>query len=300
MKISLEALQVLDAIDRKGSFAAAADELHRVPSAVTYSVRQLEEGLGVDLFDRRGNRAILTEAGRELLAEGRRLLQAAADLECRVQQVAKGWESELRIAVDTLIRIEKLYRLADEFYREQTGTRLRLSQEVLGGTWDALASARADLVVGATGTPPAGRNYVIHPLGRVEMVFVAAPFHAITRESPPLTDEVIQRHRAVSVADSSRLLPPRTVGLLSGQDTLTVPTMEAKASAHIAGLGVGFLPRWIAEREVQAGHLVALEVAAPLPEGDMVFAWHPGHQGKALKWFAKRLEDPLVAAELLS
>src|SRR6058998_2978630 len=109
MKLSLEALQVIDAIDRKGSFAAAADELHRVPSAITYSVRQLEDGLGVEVFDRRGNRAVLTDAGRELLAEGRRLLRAAADLECRVQQVARGWEVELRIAVDTVIGIEKLY-----------------------------------------------------------------------------------------------------------------------------------------------------------------------------------------------
>jgi DNA-binding transcriptional LysR family regulator len=300
MKLSLESLQVLDAIDRKGSFAAAADELHRVPSAITYSIRQLEEGLGVDLFDRRGNRAILTNAGRELLTEGRRLLQAAADLECRVQQVAKGWESELRIAVDTLIPIEKLYRLVGEFYAEQTGTRLRLLHEVLGGTWDALASGRADLAVGATGSPPAGRSYASQTLGRVEMVFVAAPFHPITKEPRPLTDEVIQRHRAVSVADSSRLLPPRTVGLLSGQDTLTVPTMDAKAGAHIAGLGVGFLPRWIADREVHAGNLVALEVTAMRAEGDMFVAWRPGQEGKALKWFLKRLEDPLVAAELLS
>src|SRR4051812_26140513 len=103
MSLTLDALQVIDAIDRKGSFAAAADTLHRVPSAVTYSVRQLEEGLGITLFDRRGHRAVLTEAGRELLVQGRQLLRAVADIECRVQQVAKGWESELRIAVDTLV-----------------------------------------------------------------------------------------------------------------------------------------------------------------------------------------------------
>ena len=300
MKLSLEALQVLDAIDRKGSFASAADELHRVPSAVTYSVRQLEDGLGVEIFDRRGNRAVLTEAGRELLAEGRRLLLAAADLECRVQQVAKGWESELRIAVDTLIGIDRLYRLVEEFYGEKTGTRLRLSHEVLGGTWDALASGRADLLIGATGAAPPGRSYAIRPLGTCDMVFVAAPFHAIVSEPRPLTDEAIQRHRAVSVADSSRLLPPRTVGLLSGQDTLTVPTMEAKASAHIAGLGVGFLPGWIARREAQAGNLAILEVVAPRPPVEMLVAFRPGPQGKALKWFVRRLEDPLVAAELLA
>ena len=133
MKLSLEALQVLDAIDRKGSFAAAADELHRVPSAITYSVRQLEDGLGLSLFDRSGNRAVLTEAGRALLSEGRRLLQAAADLECRVQQVARGWESELRIALDTIIPAASLFPLVADFYR-----RLGLKQIVVVNTDDVI------------------------------------------------------------------------------------------------------------------------------------------------------------------
>lgn len=300
MRLTLESLQVLDAIDRKGSFAAAAEDLHRVPSAVTYSVRQLEAGLGISLFDRSGHRAVLTEAGRELLSEGRRLLQAAADLECRVQQVAKGWESELRIAVDTVIGSPRMFRLVDEFYKEQSGTRLRMSEEVLGGMWDALASGRVDLLVGATGEAPSGRSYATQPLGRGEMVFVAAPFHPIAMESEPLTDAAIQRHRAVSVGDTSRFLPPRTVGLLSGQDVLTVPSMEAKAAAHVAGLGVGYLPRPMAEREAQAGRLRILRVAAPRQLVDVLVAWHPANAGKALKWFTKRLEDPLIAAELLS
>jgi DNA-binding transcriptional LysR family regulator len=76
--------------------------------------------------------------------------------------------------------------------------------------------------------------------------------------------------------------------------------MEAKAAAHIAGLGVGFLPRWIAEREAQAGTLRILPVEAPRPAGEAMIAWRPGQEGKALKWFVKRLEDPLVAAGLLS
>jgi len=300
MKLSLDAFQVLDAIDRKGSFASAANELHRVPSAITYSVKQLEEGLGVELFDRKGHRAVLTDAGKELLSEGRRLLQAAADLECRVQQVAKGWESELRIAVDTIIGIDKLYGVIEEFYAQKTGTRIRLSTEVLGGTWDAIASGRADLAVGTAGDPPSGRTYATRILGRVDLVFAAAPFHEICNAPMPLDEATIRRHRAVSVVDSSRLLPPRTMGLLSGQDTLTVPSMDAKVAAQVAGLGVGFLPRRLAEREAQAGRLRILAVAAEAPAAETFLAWRPGQQGKALQWFAQRLDDPVAAARLLS
>lgn len=300
MPLSLDSIAVLDAIDRNGTFAAAATELHRVPSAITYSIKQLEDGLGVELFDRTGHRAVLTDAGRALLSEGRELLRAAADLECRVQQVAKGWESELRIAIDTIVGIDRLYGVIEEFYRQATGTRLRLSVEVLGGTWDALASGRADLAIGASGDAPSGRSYATRVIGRIEMIFAAAPFHPINEAPMPLTDATIQRHRAVSVADSSRLLAPRTVGLLSGQDTLTVPTMEAKAAAQVAGLGVGFLPRWIAEREAAAGRLRILEVSGARVASDILAAWRPGQEGAALKWFVKRLEDPLVAAELLT
>jgi DNA-binding transcriptional LysR family regulator len=300
MKLSLEALEVLDAIDRRGSFAAAAEELHRVPSAITYSMQQAEEALDVLLFDRRGHRARLTEAGRELLTEGRELLRIAADLECRVRQVAKGWEAELRIAVDTLIGMEKLLGVVSEFYEANTGTRLRFLHEVLGGTWDALASGRADLAIGASGDAPAGAAYATRPLGRVEMVLVAAPFHALAKQGAPVTEAMLLRQRAVSIADSSRLLPPRTTGLLSGQDVLSVATLDSKVAAHVAGLGVGWLPRWIAEREAYAGRLAILEAEAPRPPAEMVVAWRPSSAGKATKWFVKRLEDPLVAASLLS
>src|SRR5471032_1730181 len=97
LKLSLDALAALDAIERKGSFAAAATELFRVPSALTYTIARLDEDLGIRIFDRTGRKASLTAAGRELLEEGRTLLSFAGELERRVQQVARGWEVELRI-----------------------------------------------------------------------------------------------------------------------------------------------------------------------------------------------------------
>ncbi len=301
MRLSLEALQVLDAIDRRGSFSAAAQELNRVPSAITYAVQQLEQDLDTAIFDRSGHRAKLTEAGTELLREGRHLLRAAADLECRIRQVAKGWEVELRIAVDMLVGAEKLLPMLAAFYAQNSGTRVRLLDEVLGGSWDALAAGRADLVVGATGDMPPGGGFASRPMGAsIPFVFVAAPGHPICAAPQPLKEATILAYRAVTVADSSRNLAPRTAGLLSGQDVLSVATLRAKVAAHVAGLGVGFLPEPVAVTEAAAGRLAILDVEIAKPAGEAFIAWRPGNAGKALKWFLKRLAQPGVTAELLA
>ena len=291
MKLSLEALQVLDAIDRKGSFAGAAAELHRVPSALTYQVQKLEQDLDVLLFDRRGHRAVLTAPGRELLKEGRNLLRAADDLECRVKRLATGWEVELRLSIDTNVPLRGVLDLLEAFYREDVGTRLRLSREVLGGNWDALVDRRADLVIGASGEAPTGGGYSSQPLGELEWWFAVAPHHPLAQDAEPLQRETILRHRAVAVGDTSRRLPPRTTGLYSGQDVLTVPDMETKLRAQIAGLGCGFLPRLLAQPAIDTGRLIAKEVEESKPSGALRYAWRTGETGKALKWFLKRLEQ---------
>ncbi len=292
MRLSLDALLVLDAIDRRGSFAAAATELHRVPSAITYTVQKLEEDLDVLLFDRRGHRAALTVAGRELLDQGRHLLRAAGDLESHVKRVATGWETELRIAYDGIIPIRAMLLLVETFCREQCGTRLRISAEVLGGCWDAIASGRADLVVGANGDGPAGGGYATRPLGSIEWVFAISPSHPLAGLPEPLKVGDIQNHRAISVADSSRNLPPRTSGLFSGQETLTVHDLAAKVAAQCMGLGVGNLPRHIAEREAAAGRLVIKQTEEPKLSAPLFLTWRTGHKGKALQWFVKRLQEP--------
>jgi DNA-binding transcriptional LysR family regulator len=299
MRLSLDALLVLDAIDRNGSFAAAAAELHRVPSAITYTVQKLEEDLDVPLFDRRGHRARLTAAGRELLDEGRHLLRAAGELESRVKRVATGWEAELRIAYDDVIPAGGILQLVEAFYRDPCPTRVRLAAEVLGGCWDALSSDRADLAVGASSEGPAGGGYSVREMGDVEWVFAVATRHPVASKPEPLKAEEILKHRAVAVADSSRNLPPRTLGLLGGQETLTVPSVRAKLQAQVMGLGVGNLPRYLAEPEVRAGRLVVKRTEEPRQEAPLYLAWRTAHRGKALQWFIKRLQQPGALEELL-
>jgi DNA-binding transcriptional LysR family regulator len=299
IKLTLDALQVLDAIARRGSFAAAAAELHRVPSALTYSIQKLEQDLDVLLYDRRGHRAQLTEAGAELLEEGRQLLRAAGELECRVKRVATGWETELRIVIDTIISPQRLFPLIEAFYAEQSGTRLRISDEVLAGTWDALASNRADLALGVSGEPPPGGGYGLQLMGWRDFVYAVAPSHPLANVPEPLKREQILEHRAVAVGDTSRNLATRSVGLLTGQDVLTVPNMASKVAAQIAGLGCGYLPAGIAVPLARQKKLVIKEVEDIKPVGNIYYAWRNADRGKALRWFLTRLEDETVRSALL-
>lgn len=299
MQISLDALQILDAIDTRGSFAAAAAALHRVPSALTHAINKLEGDLAVTLFVRQGRRSVLTPAGRLLLEEGRHLLSAAGELECRVKRIATGWEHELRIAVEAVLDLSALWPLVDDFYQQMSGTRLRLSTEVLGGCWDALATRRADLAIGAPGDMPPGGGYRTAFLGRSQPVFAVAPAHPLSSAREPLPAAEILKHRAVVIADTSRQLLARTAGLLSGQDTLVVPDFAAKLAAQVAGLGVGHLPRPLAAPEIAAGRLMEKRTSEALPDLPLYVAWRGDHEGQALAWFLERLGDAALRARLL-
>lgn len=304
MNLTLEALRILDSIDRMGSFASAAVELDRVPSALTYSVRKLEDEMDVLLFDRRGHRAKLTPAGLELLMGGRHLLRAADELEQRVKRTATGWEVELRIVMDKSIPFEKILPLIEAFDREKSGTRLRFSSEVLSGVWESLVTGTADLAIGAAYGGPdivhMSGGFQTRPLGNIDWVFAVAPAHPLARMPDPLPADMIQQYRAVAVGDTGRTLPSITAGLLTGQETLTVPSLNAKLLAQLACLGCGHLPRAMAAPYFASGALIEKQTMEKKPDGVCRIAWRTSSRGKSLKWFLARLAEPEMQRMLLS
>jgi DNA-binding transcriptional LysR family regulator len=291
-KLTLESIEVLDAIARKGSFASAAESLFRVPSAITYTVRKLEEDLGVSLFNRTGHRATLTDAGAELLQEGRHLLHAANELEARVKRIATGIETELTVAMSDALPMETLLDLLQHFYQQNFGTRIKVLNEVYGGVWDALMSGRADISIGAPGDGPAGGGYLSKMLCHLDFEFAVAAHHPLATLPDPLKNQDIVQYRSISAADSSRNLPPRTSGILKGQDVLTMPNMQSKLEAQIKGLGVGYLPKFLAQQYSASGDLIIKQVSEKKHEVPMHLAWRNSEKtmGKAQQWLLKQIE----------
>ena len=291
MPLTLDTLVILDAIDRRGSFARAAEELDRAPSSLTYAVQQLEADLDVLVFDRSGHRARLTPAGQILLDEGRILLKAAAQTEQRVRQVADGWEPTLTLAIDAILPTAPILDCVTGFDALGSKTALRLRREVLAGMWDVLLSGEADLVIGVTGEGPPGGGYRTRVLGKLEFVFCVSPNHPLAKVKKPLTESDIQAHRVIAISDTARNLPLRSAGVLQRQVQLAVPDLATKLLAQQKGLGVGNVPRWLFESPSAHG-LVAKKLAAGNPHDVLYLAWRSGDSGRALAWFIQRLSQP--------
>jgi DNA-binding transcriptional LysR family regulator len=297
-----DALAMLQAIADAGSFAAAARALGLVPSALTYRVRQIEDALDVLLFDRSSRQARLTAAGRELLVEGARLLGEIDAVANRVKRVATGWEPQLTLAVDSVISHTTMMELCEAFFALGPPTAVKLREEALSGTLQALTSGQADLAIGVAMEPAASMGVHSKPLGQIHFVFAVAPHHPLANAPEPLSDELIRRHRAVAVADSVQRGGGLTFGLLGGQEVLTVPGMPAKLEAQVRGLGCGFLPEPLARPYLETGRLVARQVERPARLVRFSYAWRTATrtpQGRALQWWLAQLESAATRAALL-
>src|SRR5438445_8876765 len=153
--LSADELALLEAIRESGSLSRAAARLGKAPSTVSRAARQLEARFDALLFDRRGYRLQLTPAGHLLAHEAARLVQDVSRLTQRVRQVAGGWEDRLWIVTDEILEFETLIPVIRAFDALKSGVTLRITHEVLSGTWAALRDGRAVLVVRATNAPRA-------------------------------------------------------------------------------------------------------------------------------------------------
>lgn len=299
MQITLDALTVVDAIATGGSFSAAAEALHKTTPAVTYSVQKLERELGVAIFDRSGHRAVLTPAGEELLTQGRQVLRSMGDLQCRLQRIASGWESELTIAVGEMVLAKNLFALIDECQNHNRNTRIRLANECTSSDWVDSSSKQADLIIGAPGGVHTPDGYAMRSLADIDISFVVATSHPLAKKSRRIKCDDVIEHRIVIVSDSLHEFPAGTPDAFLGRDVLSVPDLQSKYEAILSGLGVGYLPTYMVEDDIKVGRLLAKhleELKSSLP---LIVQWRTTNPGKTLDWFLENLQRSRVVDQIL-
>lgn len=243
------------AVVDEGSYARAAEVLHKSQSAVTYSVQKLEEQLGVAVFEIQGRRAVLTEAGQSLYRRGRGLLDEALRLEKSARAVAAGWEPQLRIVGDALFPTASMLNCLKSLAEECPDTRLEYIEAVLSGAEEALLERRCDLAI--TGIVPPG--FVGEHLMRVRFLAVAHRDHPLHQLQRTLDFRDLRPYRQLVVRDSGAR-KRRDSGWLDAAQRLTVSRIDVSVQAAAAGIGFAWLPMIAMDAELRSGELKPLDL----------------------------------------
>ena len=256
-RISLDQWATLVQVVEAGGYAKAAERMHKSQSTLTYAIQQLERLTGVKAFELQGRKAVLTASGQLLYRRGKHLLEEAARLESVAADLAAGWESELRLAVEVVFPTWLLLECLAEFARERPHTRIELYESVMGGTSEALLEGRVDLAIGPA-IPP---GFLGDPLMQLRMVMAAHPEHPLHRLSRPLTLDDLKDHRHLVVreTDARRAREPS----IAAEQRWTVSNKATSIRAACMGLGFAWYAEDTIREELKAGQLKAL----PLREG---------------------------------
>ncbi|MFT5585758.1 MAG: DNA-binding transcriptional LysR family regulator [Cognaticolwellia sp.] len=240
MQHTLEQLQVLDAIDRLGTFAKAAQELHKVPSAISYAVRSMEEQLGLTLFERLGNRTRLSPQGRRVLVAGREVLDRAHALDRLAAVMREGWEPDLHVVVDGVYPMAPLAQALRALAEAGAPTRVRLDVEYQEGVPERWQDDRADLML-ILDFDPENDPLEMRGLPPLEMVLVGAQGRA--------TYEIVVRDSAPRY----RRQPKRP--FQDAANVVYLSDFHAKRLALIEGVGQGWMPLHLVQSDLESGRL---------------------------------------------
>lgn len=256
MRIDIDAFNVLQVLVEEGSFAKAAERLHKAQSAVSYQVKKLEEHLGVQLFSRDQYRAELTSEGRVILAEGQRLLQHLANIEHLASRFSEGWEPKLELVIDGALPMEPIMTALKRMAEHQIPTKIQLNMEFLGGVQHRFERDNADLML--VKDYRTGPYYHPQPLPAITSVLVTSASHPLAQQKHISLPE-LQQHVELTIEDSSPNKTYRDELQFGGDKVFYLSGFIMKKNALLKGLGFGWLPDFLVQEELLSGELVEVD-----------------------------------------
>ena len=254
-QVSLEQWAIFQAVVEHGSFQAAADKLLKSQSSVSYAIQKLQQGLGVQVFEHQGRKAVLTEAGKLILQRSENLLKQANSIEKAAQDFAAGWEPQIGLVANDMFPAEILHRALAQFGEQCPQTRLEVYREVLSGVGDRLLHGDCDL--GIDGMIPTGM--MGEPLFEVEFLRVAHPDHPLHHLGRSITQEDMRQHRQIVIRDSGSHRRENR-GWLGSDERWTVSSMNEALGILKKGLGFGVTARHLANEAFENNQLKELDL----------------------------------------
>ena len=284
MFISDETLRVIHLVARHQSITVAAEQLNKVPSAISYTIKKAEESLGVVLFTRKGRYIEITPAGSYFIEHSKTILGDMEALKRNTVLIHDGVERELTIAVNNIIPSSLLVDFIRDFEHQFASTTLTVCLEVYNGCWDALYSRRADLVIGAPHAVPSTEGVISEPFGQLEWDFVVSPQHPLAREHHPLENAELRQYPAVCIRATSVNFTPLQAWLLEGQKPLFVPDFTTAIALIELNVGIGYIPHHLALPLLNSGKLLKKPMREHKHATKLFLAARSDGMGKVCQW----------------
>jgi DNA-binding transcriptional LysR family regulator len=297
--VSLDQLRTFIAAVDEGSFSAASRKLLRSQSVVSETVGNLEEQIGVALFDRSGRYPKLTPAGSVLLADARSIISGVDFMKARAKGMAVGLEPELSVVIDVFYPIDAVTQVAKEFRDRFPGVALRIYVEALGAAIQPVLDGHCS--VGVIGSLPILPDTLTNErLPAIAYLMVAAADHPLTSYKGKIPKDVLGKHTQIVLTDRSVLSSGREMGVMS-PTTWRLADLFAKHHFLLNGLGWGGMPLHIVQNDLSEQRLAVLEIEDVPPGGlnlAMSAVWQTkSPPGPAGRWFIERLKQiPVFSA----
>jgi DNA-binding transcriptional LysR family regulator len=260
MHLTLRQLKVFESVARHLNYTRAAEELHLTQPAVSMQVKQLEESLGVALFEQLGKRIHLTEAGREVLGYARTVTQQLDELEGVLDRLKGLSGGRLRISVATTANYF-IPTLLGSFSRRYPDVTVSLDVTNRETLLRSLAENTVDLVI--MGQPPIEADVDAEPFLDNPLVVVAPPGHPLAGKRRIPLSRIQEETFLVRESGSGtriameRFFSERGMKLKTGME---VGSNEAIKQSVQAGLGLGLLSRATIEQELALKRLAVLDI----------------------------------------
>lgn len=255
---TLDQLGALVAVAEEGSFSAAGRRMRRVQSAVSTAMGNLEEQLGVPLWDRSTRVPVLTDQGRAVLAAARRVCAEADALHSLASGMTAGLEPSVSLCVDALFPVDALVELCSRFAAEMPTVDLRCDTQTMSAVAERVLSGAATIGVASPMGVQPGLTKVA--LSSVRMVPVVAKNHPLAKRKGPIPTAALAGH--VQLVLSERSDDPAPDQAVLSHRTWRVADLSTKHRMVLAGLGWGNLPEHLVFADIAAGRLSAIRPEA--------------------------------------
>ncbi|MDO6421253.1 LysR family transcriptional regulator [Saccharophagus degradans] len=253
--MKLEQLLAFQSVAELGSLGRASDHLHKTQPAISQSIKQLEEGLGVTLFSRSNYRLELTQSGRSLYQQTLRVLNEASSLQNMAKHLSAGNEASITLAMEASYDLRGIIPLLSNVQNQFPDTQIVLRQERLTGALGALSDRHATVCLSPSGPEHLlDTQFTTHYLSSGSLVNVASSQLLSRHPNLQTSAELINEYQIV-IQDSGKYSGDKKWGIQDGQRCWYVNDFATKKMLIESGIGWGRLPQYQIQKSLNTGEL---------------------------------------------